>query len=511
MILLAAGIINRILGFIPRITLPRVIGAEGVGLYQMGWPFLIVILTIITGGIPIAIAKLVAEAEAERNEVRSRTILKNSLAITLTLAAFFTFLCLAASSWITAHLLTDSRVYLTFLCMSPIIPIVAVSSVLRGYFQGKQDMIPTASSQIVETLVRIVMGLACAYLLLPYGIEFAAAGAMVGVTIGEIAGLLVLFFHYKRNKLHGLIQAKASIGSSNAKGRLSNLKRILKISFPITGSKLVGATSYLLESILIAQSLAIAGVSTAMATAQYGALQGMVIPILLLPSALTFSLSTSLVPSLSEAAAQKDFVTIHKRLHQSLRLALVTGAPFAVLMFVLAEPICAYMYNQPDVGIMLKMMAPISLFIYFQAPLQAALQALDKPGAALVNGLIGSAVKLTLIYWLASKPEMGILGAILAINVNIVLVTILHWNSVVRLLNFRMQGSDFVKVGTAMLFSGFICFVVMKTHWISSELFRFLTSCLVGLAIYLLFIILFRLVDQTDLQRIMKLGKKIIR
>ena len=164
----------------------------------------------------------------------------------------------------------------------------------------------------------------------------------------------------------------------------------MRISIPITGSKLIGASSYLLESILIAQSLAIAGISTSLATAQYGALQGMIIPIILLPSALTMSLSVSLVPSLSEAAARKDIKTIHMRLHQSLKLALVTGAPFAVLMFVLAEPICTYMYNQPDVGVMLKMMAPIAIFIYFQAPLQSALQALNKPGAALINTLIGS-------------------------------------------------------------------------------------------------------------------------
>lgn len=157
MILLAAGILNRLLGFIPRITLPRVIGAEGVGLYQMGWPFLIVILTFITGGIPMAVAKLVAEAEAERNERRIRSILKIALSLSIALGVFFTLLCLVASSWITTHLLTDTRVYLTFLSMSPIILIVAVASVIRGYFQGRQNMIPTATSQIAETVVRIIM------------------------------------------------------------------------------------------------------------------------------------------------------------------------------------------------------------------------------------------------------------------------------------------------------------------------------------------------------------------
>ncbi|TXK79304.1 stage V sporulation protein B [Paenibacillus sp. N3.4] len=510
MILLAAGILNRILGFIPRITLPRVIGAEGIGIYHMGWPFLSVILTIITGGIPIAIAKLIAEAEAERNELRIRSILRISLFLTIGLSVIFTFICLAGASWITSHLLTDSRVYYTFLCMSPMIPVIGVSAVYRGYFQGRQNMIPTATSQIMETLIRIVMVLVCSYVMIPYGIEYAAAGAMIGVLAGEIAGLVVLAIHFRYDKKSSQSLPIAPMNSNQVIGRLSHLRQILKISVPITGSKLIGASSYLFESILIAQSLAIAGISTSLATAQYGALQGMIIPIILLPSALTMSLSVSLIPSLSEAATRKDTKTIHMRLHQSLKLALVTGAPFTVLMFVLAEPICTYMYNQPDVAIMLKMMAPIAIFIYFQAPLQSTLQALNKPGAALVNTLIGSSVKLILIYWLASKPEMGIHGAVFAINVNIVLVTLLHWNSVVRLLKFRMEGSDFGKIGAAMVLSGLCSYLVMYTPWTSIDWLRFVTSCLIGFFIYLLIITLFRLIRVKDMTRLLDKGKRIL-
>ena len=101
MILLAAGILIAYLALYPRMTLPRVIGAEGIGIYQMGWPFLSVILTIITGGIPVAIAKLIAEAEAEKNETRIRSILRISLAITITLSFIFTVICIVGASWIT--------------------------------------------------------------------------------------------------------------------------------------------------------------------------------------------------------------------------------------------------------------------------------------------------------------------------------------------------------------------------------------------------------------------------
>lgn len=237
----------------------------------------------------------------------------------------------------------------------------------------------------------------------------------------------------------------------------------------------------------------------------------MVIPILMLPSALTYSLAVSLVPSLSEAAAKNDMLTIHKRLHQSLKLALVTGAPFAVLMYVLAEPICLYMYGQPGVGSMLRMMAPAALFIYFQAPLQAALQALERPGSALINTLIGSTVKLSLIYFLASRPEYGILGAVIAITVNIMLVTILHWHSIVRLLNFRMQLSDFVKVGFCMAGTGFMSHTVIHANWIAGGFARFTAACIIGMVIYLLLAVMLKLIDRNDLFRVIWLGKKLVK
>lgn len=504
LILVAAGIVNRILGFVPRIALPRIIGAEGVGLYQLGYPFLIVILTIITGGIPLAVAKLVAEAESAGNEARARSVLRSSLLLSVSLGVAFTALCYASAPWITARLLTDSRVYATFLCMSPIILIVSISAVYRGYFQGRQNMIPTALSQVTETVVRIFAVLLFAFLLLPYGLEYAAAGAMCGVLAGEISGMLIIVALYLGTRRRYAAYSKASIGSgiSARQSGVQALKRIVRISIPVTAGKLVGSFSYLFESILIAQSLAIAGVATAAATAQYGALQGMVIPVLLLPSALTFSLSVSLVPSLSEAAARNDMRTIHKRLHQSLRLALVIGAPFAVAMYVLAEPLCYYLYGENEVSVMLKMMAPIALFIYFQSPLQAALQALDKPGTALVNTLAGAVIKLALIYLLATKPNFGILGAVMAINVNIVTVSVMHWNSLSRMLKFSMNVADFYKTALAMLSMGVVSHFTMTVGWTEEPLTRFLSALALGGCVYALCVVWLGLIDRSDLKRI---------
>ncbi|MBJ6362956.1 stage V sporulation protein B [Paenibacillus sp. GCM10012307] len=501
MILLAAGILNRLLGFIPRIALPRIIGAEGVGLYQLGYPFLIVMITIITGGIPIAIAKWTAEAQSQGDTVRVKQIFRTALALTSSLAILFTGLSLLLASWITTHILTDSRVYYTFIVMTPMLLITAVSAVYRGYYQGKQNMVPTALSQTVETIFRIVFVLLFAKIMLPWGVEWAAAGAMLGVVVGELFGLFVLLIQFARDKKKEEI---AAFGDSVSKPETAKpvLGRLLGLSVPVTLSKMVGSLSYLLESILTARSLALAGIATGIATAQYGALQGMIIPIVLLPTALTYSLSVSLIPSLSEAAAKGDRLTIHKRLHQSMRLSLVCGAPFVVIMALLAEPIVRILYHHADIAPMLQLMAPIAIFIYMQAPLQAALQALEKPGTALLNTFIGAAVKIILIVQLASNPSFGIYGALIAINVNTVLVTLLHYISVRRLTGFHMKLLDFIKVGAAMVIMGASLKWTLQIEWLTREWQNVLAACGAGALVYLLLMAITGIVNRDDLSRL---------
>jgi stage V sporulation protein B len=503
MILLAAGIINRVLGFVPRIALPRIIGAEGVGLYQLSYPFMIVMLTIITGGIPLTVAKMVAEAEAGKDQPRIKRILRTALLWTSGLSALFMVISWFSAPWITSRWLTDARVYYTFVSMIPILGIVGISSVFRGYFQGKQNMIPTAVSQIGETAARIVAMLLFSYFLLPYGLAIAAAGAMGGVVAGECVGLLILLFQFRRARRESSAVDETPRGPGKRK-QPPVWRELIRLSVPVTGGKLVGSVSYLLESILTARSLAAAGIATAVATAQYGALQGMVVPLLLLPTALTGSLAVSLVPSLSEAAARGRLKEIHKRLHQSLRLTLVAGGPFAVVMFVLAEPLCLLLYNDPGVAPMLQGMAPVALFIYMQGPLHAALQALNKPGAALTHSFIGACVKLILIMQLASRPEFGIFGAVAAICASALLVATLDLAMLIRSFRFPFRFEDVAKVGAGMLFMGSSVHLIRSAaaSWIHWDWLAMLLAAAAGAGVYLFLMVRFQLIDRFDLIRI---------
>ncbi|WP_373228550.1 stage V sporulation protein B [Cohnella sp.] len=511
MILLAAGLLNRILGFIPRIALPRMIGAEGVGLIQLVYPFMIVMLTLIAGGIPLAVAKLVAEADSKGDIRAVSKILRIAVTLALSISLIAALFCLGLSEFISAVIMTDSRVHSAFLMMLPVLPLVAVSSVWRGYFQGKQNMIPTAFSQTTETIFRIVLTLLFAWMFMPYGLELAAAGAVLGMVAGECAGLLVLWVQFVRER-QILMKDQYKSEDSEAGIKIASretgyLRKILHTAIPVTGSKMIGSLSYLLESILTVRSLAAAGLAAAVATAQYGALQGMVIPLLLLPGALTYSLAVSLVPSLSEAASRGDWATIHIRLHQSMRLAVVTGAPFVVLMGLFAGPICILLYGDDSMADMLRWLAPIAILLYMQAPLQASLQALNRPGTALFNTFAGAAIKLILIVQLATQPQFGILGAVIAIGVNMVLVTLLHWISVARLTGFRMQPLDFLKVTAAMIVMSATALWIWNSSLLPHNTLNLVISGFIAILLYLLLLVGLKLIDRNDAARIPLIGR----
>lgn len=500
MILLIAGIINRILGFIPRVTLPRIIGAEGVGIYQLSYPFLIVLLTIVTGGIPLAIAKWIAEAKTNGNDKAVKVIYKNAIIITLITSVTLTALMLIGAPYITAHIIPDKRVFESFLVMSPLVIIVGLSSVYRGYFQGLQNMIPNAIAQTIETIVRIIFSLLFAYILIPYGLNYAAAGAMAGVVLGELIALLFMYVTFRKQK--GQASAMSSSPNDDASSITPYTKKILGVAIPVTGSRLTGSIAYLLESIFTARSLALAGIATGIATAQYGALQGMILPLILLPTALTYSLAVSLVPSLSEAAAQNEQATIHKRLHQTIKITLVAGIPVTMLMFIFAIPICEILYAHGEYGDYLKLLAPIGIFIYLQAPLQATLQALNKPGIALFNTLIGAIVKLVLIVTLASMPTLGIKGAIIAIGINTILVTLMHAFAVRHYIRFKWNLIDMLKVTIATVISGaFALFTWQQLHSLDMWL-KLVIATAIMLMFYIWLLFKIKLVDKHDLARI---------
>lgn len=502
-VLLIAGFVTRILGFINRIVIARFIGEEGVGLYMMAFPTLMLVITITQLGLPVAISKRVAEAEAQGDFKKIKQILVVSLTTTFSLSLIFTPILFLSAPYLSETIFTDDRTRLPLLAIAPIVPIVAISSVIRGYFQGRQNMKPAAYSQVIEQIVRITLIALLTKMFLPYGIEFAAAGAMLASVLGELISLLYLFTTFKLKKK---FPVRKSFFKHVKEGK-KTFGELMGIGLPTLGSRLIGNLSWFLEPIVVAHSLAIAGVSAMLATKQYGSLTGLAMPLLFLPSFITYSLSTSLVPAISEANSKGDKALIEYRLQQALRFVFLTGGLAIIIMYVLANPLMELMYGSDSGAYFIKLMAPFFIFHYLQSPLQAVLQALDLARAAMINSLIGSVVKLAVIFGLASQASFGINGAAIGIIVGIVLVTLLHFATVLKKISFTFYVRDYLKSFITIALSGWLGSITFQ--FLSVEVNSISKIMITALAIslsYIVFLLLFGLVTKKDLRRIPKVG-----
>ncbi|UJL44944.1 stage V sporulation protein B [Virgibacillus sp. NKC19-16] len=506
LILILAGMITRFLGFINRLVVARLMGEEGVGLYMMALPTLILVMTLTQLGLPVAIAKRVAEAEAKNDQAKIKKILIVSLIITGISSVIFTIAMIFAAPFIATTLLTDERTLYPLLAISPIVPIIAISSVLRGYFQGKQNMKPQSYAQVIEQIVRITCVAIFIKVLLPYGVEFAAAGAMFSVILGEFASLLYMIHRFKRKKT---VKIRTHFFAYLKKSK-HTLKELFSIALPSTGSRLISSISNFLEPILVAQSLAIAGISTSMATKQYGELTGYVLPLLFLPTFITQSLSIALVPSISEAAANTDRKLIHYRIHQSIRISFASGAIATIVLSLFSVPILTYMYGNGNASHFLILMAPFFILLYIQAPLQAALQALDLARPAMWNSLIGAACKFIVLVFLASNPNFGIMGVAIAMSVGVVLVTLLHLAALQKAIGFSIPFKDISKM-IALILLTWGAGTLLKNIYeqLEPHIVIFLFLLIILTCIYIVFLFILKFITKEELKQIPVIQKLI--
>ncbi|MGD6847083.1 stage V sporulation protein B [Rossellomorea aquimaris] len=499
MILMMAAFITRILGFVNRIVVARFIGEEGVGLFMMAFPTLILVITITQLGLPVAISKNVAEAESRGDIRKVKKILVVSLSITLGLSIIFTPALILLAPYLTEALFTDDRIYYPLVAIAPIIPIVAISSVIRGYFQGRQNMKPSAYSQVIEQVVRITLIAVLTKTFLPYGIEYAAAAAMVASVLGELASLLYLFTSFKLKKK---FKIRRNFFTSIRNGR-ETFNELMSVALPTTGSRMIGSIAWFFEPIVVVNSLALAGVAAGMATKQYGSLTGYALPLLFLPSFITLSLSQSLVPAISEANSQKNFTLIEHRLQQALRFCLITGGISVVILYVYAKPLMQVMYGSESGAGFLMIMAPFFIFYYYQGPLQAVLQALNLARAAMINSLIGAVVKTGVIFILASQPAFGINGAALGIVTGFMLVTLLHFMTILKYIPMTIYLRDYLKTGFVLIATGLWAHYSYLYLFSSDGLvFRLLFGVMSSTIVYLFLSIGLKLIVKNDLARI---------
>ncbi|MCX8131243.1 MAG: stage V sporulation protein B [Clostridia bacterium] len=449
-ILMLAGFVVRILGFVYRIYLSNLIGAEGMGLFQLISPVYTLVILTLTSGISIAVSKTVAEELAKNHIVNLRRITSCALMLVIgagTIVSVFMFLNVR---FIADVLLRDSRTYYSLLLLIPCIPVIAAAAAIKGYFYGIQDVTPTAVSQIVEQIVRIGLVMAMASYFLNIGLEFACALATIGMAFGEISNLAVVYIAY-RIKRKKDIQNKGKTGALKKK---SIIRSLLNISIPISLNRFIISIMTTVEMILIPRRLLTGGLDYQLSMQEYGRLAGMAMPLIFFPSLVTYSLATTLVPAISEAMSLKNYKSVNYRISKSIQITFILGFIFTAVFLAYPDEIGNLIYKKENIGGMLYLLAFCCIFIYLQQTLLGILNGLGKQGVSLRNFVIGNFIRIAFVYFII--PIYGIPGYVVGIIISSALVCILNLYSVIKTTGMALDIRNWLVkpglVGIVMLF-----------------------------------------------------------
>lgn len=437
-ILTAAGLIARFMGFAYRVILTRIIGAEGMGLYQMAYPIYTVLLVISRSGIPVALAKLIADKIAAKKRKEAYKIFRIARKMSFVVGLGASIIMALAAKPLISLLSLDPRSYYAVLAISPAIFIVSIMASYRGFFQGLQDMVPTAKSQILEQFIRMITMITLVIFLVPYGLEFAAAGASFGAVSGAIGGLLILFFiYYKRKK-----QIFSFLETGNDSVELSSkavVSKIVSLGVPITLGAIVMPLMSLVDLIFVPNRLQTAGYLIREATELYGMFSAVAMPLVNFPTIITVSLSASLVPAIAEAFTLGKKKLIHYRTQTALRLAILISLPSAAGLFLLAEPLTDITFSEPGAAVPLRFVAWGVFFIALQQTTTGILNGIGKTSIPAKNLFIGAIFNAFINYTLTAIPSFGIRGAALGTTIGFAVAAFLNLYFVKKELGFKIN------------------------------------------------------------------------
>lgn len=410
-ILIIGGFITKILSMVIKIVMTRLVGTEGIGLYMLVNPTFMLFIAICTLGMPTAISKLVSEDK--RN---NKKLVFSAVAIAIIINILIMLTILISGRFIADNLLHEPRSYYSIIAIGLVLPFISISSILRGYFFGKQKMIPHVVSNITEDITRLISIILFTPLFLMKGLEYAVAFLILSNIISELTSIIILFFFLPKN---------FKLNKNDITPNLSNIKDILEISLPTTGSRLIGTIGAFFEPIILTFFLLKTGFTNQYILTEYGVLNGYVMPLILLPSFFTGAISQALLPIVSQGYSNKKYEYVRNKIKQALFFSLLIGIPATLIFTFIPEIPLKLIFNTNEGINYIKVLAPICLLHYIQAPLTSTLQAIGKSHTAMFGTLVGMILR-TVCLIVCCNMGLGLWSLVIASSVNIIYVTIHH-------------------------------------------------------------------------------------
>jgi len=407
-ILVIGGGITKLLAMVIKIFLTRAVGDSGIATYMMVLPTFNLFITLCSLSLSTSISKLISE---RRN---SKRVVLSIIPISLFYNFMLMGILILMAPFIANNLLKNSLTYYPIMAIAFTLPFICISSILKGYFYGNENMSPFVISNILEQIVRLLFIIFVIPKLMVNGITIAICGVVLINVLSELSSIICLILFIPNKK----------INISDFKYDKIILKDVLDISIPTTGSRLIGSISYFFEPIILTFILLKAGFDSDYITQEYGIITGYVQPLLLLPSFFTMAISTSLLPVISSSYSKGYYGYARKKLKQALIISLGIGILFTIIFMLIPELLLGFIYNT-NLGInYIRIICPFFLLHYIQGPLTSYLQAVNMADVAMRGTLVGAIIKNILL--LVLPIFIGIWGFVISSIVNIFYVTIQH-------------------------------------------------------------------------------------
>lgn len=468
LILTVSSIVVKVIGSLNWIILSRVLGGEGIGLYQMGFPIYLMAITLSSAGIPVAISIITAEKLAQKDFLGAKRVFNVSLRLLFVTGLVFASALFFGAHWlIDNHWIRDSRAYYSIIALAPAVFFVTFLASFRGYLQGWQIMTPTAASEIVEQLMRVVTMIVFANMFMPHGLAYAAGGASMGAGVGAFCALLVLMWFYGRlkQKLKADLQQQNPLATRESARAI--ISRLLRLALPVSMSSLMLPVVANLDLLIVPQRLEAAGFHISQATEFFGYLTGMAVPLINLATIFTAAMTISLVPAISESRALNDVFGIRAKTRTAFRVALIITCPCFVGMDFLAEKIAALIYNAPGAADAIQTMSVGILLLGLHQISTGILQGLGRTSIPVINMILAAAVKVFLSWTLTAIPTLGIKGAAMATVVDFGLAAVLNMIFIYKYTGFALSFSGVFKpaVSAAAMGAAVYGVITLAVSW----------------------------------------------
>lgn len=492
-ILTVSSLLLRLLGILFKVWLAASVGAEGIGLYQLVFSVYMLAATFATSGICTAVTRLIADELALGSKGGVMRILRRCLLITTAIALFSTAVIYFGAKPISIYMIDDVRAIPALKVLSFSLPFMGISSCLRGYFIARRKAAPSASSQLLEQGVRIATVM---FLIKKYshkGLAYTCGAVLLGDTVSEIASVLLLWL------LLAIDKRKLDSLSGRTRPPYKISKAVAHIALPITAGRYLNTALRTVENLLVPRGLQSYGGSNALS--QFGMIKGMALPILFFPSTLLNSLSTLLIPEISEAAARKRLGLVKEASTRIIQITLLVSFPVAAVFLTCGYEIGGLIYKSDDVGFLLCALSPIVPFMYLDSVADGILKGLDQQSFCFRTAISDSVLRIALIF--SVLPHTGMKGFIGIMYFSNFLTCFLNVQRLLKVSRARLN----VTTGILFPLSSALCITLLLKNILKllllPNLVYIILLCAVSIPVYTAMLFGFKSITKEDLADIM--------